>query len=232
MELSRSEIAVRKFLADLSLFSSLKERELDELVRASRSREVPKGSIVFFENDPADDLFVVRSGAIAILLTSHDGREFILDEMRQGDCFGELALITGRPRSATASALQKSRLIIIPGAHFLDLLDQQMAILRPLLEITAQRVYSSTELEGAMAFLDATARLARVLLMLQKQSTAPGAYITISQNGLAQRTGLTRQTVAKILGRWRRAGWLLTGRGRIMLIDEASLKQVEQQAID
>ena len=75
------------------------------------------------------------------------------------------------------------------------------------------------------------ARLARILLKLELQTDAPSGYITISQQGLAQRTGLTRQTVAKILGRWRRAGWLITGRGRIVLLNQKALRQVEQQSI-
>jgi CRP-like cAMP-binding protein len=52
-------------------------------------------------------------------------------------------------------------------------------------------------------------------------------YITISQEELAERTGQTRQTVAKALGRWRRSGWLITGRGRIMLLKHAALADLE-----
>src|SRR3990172_6585042 len=66
------------------------------------------------------------------------------------------------------------------------------------------------------AFLNAEGRLARLLLQLGRKELEKG-YITISQEELAERTGQTRQTVAKALGRWRRAGWLITGRGRIML---------------
>ncbi|MFN2160389.1 MAG: helix-turn-helix domain-containing protein, partial [Anaerolineales bacterium] len=59
---------------------------------------------------------------------------------------------------------------------------------------------------------------------------AEKGYMTLSQEDLAQRTGLTRQTVAKILGRWRRAGWLLTGRNRIMLLNREALKKVAAQS--
>jgi CRP-like cAMP-binding protein len=226
-----SETRLAQFLAQLPLFGVLDEQQLSEVIKASRSRQMPKGSILFFQDDPADVLYVVRSGSVAILLTSSDGRELVLGEMHPGDSFGELALITGQPRSATAAALVKCELIIISGVLFLDLLDRNPEMARIMLKSTIRRLYASTQREGALAFLDAPARLARVLLKLELQTDTPSGYITISQQGLAQRTGLTRQTVAKILGRWRRAGWLLTGRGRIVLLDQGALRQVERQSV-
>jgi CRP-like cAMP-binding protein len=165
------------------------------------------------------------------VLDEPDGRELVLGEMHPGDSFGELALITGQPRSATAAALVKCELIIIAGPLFLDLLDRCPEMARIMLKSTIRRLYASTQRESALAFLDAPARLARILLKLELQTDAPSGYITISQQGLAQRTGLTRQTVAKILGRWRRAGWLLTGRGRVVLLNQEALRQVEQQSV-
>jgi CRP/FNR family cyclic AMP-dependent transcriptional regulator len=220
---------LQAFLAGLPLFACLGDRQLDLLARSSRHRQVPKGSILFFQNDPADELYVVRSGSVAIFISSSDGRELVLGEMRPGNCFGELALITGQPRSTSAVTLLKSELLIIPSQLFLDLMDDRPEMIRSLLDLTAQRLYASTQRESALTFLDAPARLARILRQLSEMSEAPGGYITISQKGLARRTGLTRQTVAKILGRWRRAGWLLTGRGRVVLLDKVALRQVEEQ---
>lgn len=222
--------ALRSFIANIPLFACLEESELSTLAQAGRNREMPKGSILFFQDDPADDLYVLRSGSVAIYLSSSDGRELVLGEMRPGDCFGELALITGQPRSTNAAVQLKSELFIIPGSLFLDLIDSHPEMMHCLLTVTAQRLYNSTQRESALAFLDAQARLARILLQLEQLSEAPGGYVTISQLDLARRVGLTRQTVAKILGRWRRSGWLLTGRGRIVLLDKAALQQVEKEA--
>jgi CRP/FNR family cyclic AMP-dependent transcriptional regulator len=223
----RNQLA--RFLAELPLLASLDERQVEGIVKACRRRQVPKGSILFFQNDPADGLYVVRSGSVAIYTSSSDGRELVLGEMRPGDCFGELALITGQPRSTSAVTMLKSELLIIPGHLLLELMDDHPKMIRNLLDLTAQRLYASTQRESALTFLDAPARLARTLRQLAQLSEAPGGYITISQKGLARRTGLTRQTVAKILGRWRRAGWLLTGRGRVVLLDETALQQIEEQ---
>jgi len=227
---SISDRSLRLFLTKIPLFADLEERELAQIAQAGRYRQIPKGSILFFQDDPADGQYVLRSGSVAIYISSSDGRELVLGEMRPGDCFGELALITGGTRSTTAVTLLKSELFIIPSELFLDLIYSHPDMLRSLLIETAHRLYASTRRESALAFLDAPARLARILLQLAELSDAPGGYITISQLDLARRAGLTRQTVAKILGRWRRSGWLLTGRGRVVLLDKSALQEIENQA--
>jgi CRP-like cAMP-binding protein len=93
----------------------------------------------------------------------------------------------------------------------------------------AQRLRSSAERESALAFEDAPARLASTLLKLDYENRALG-YMTISQEELAQHIGITRQTAAKILGKWRRAGWIITGRGKIVALDRAALRRCAAQA--
>jgi CRP/FNR family transcriptional regulator, cyclic AMP receptor protein len=221
--------SIGEFLGSLPLFAGLSETRLGALAQECRLQRVPRGSYLFFQGDPADALYVVRSGSFAILLSSPDGRELVINEMQAGDCFGELGLLTGKSRSTSAMARGPGSgdVLVIPRDSFLAILDAEPLLSRRLLETMAQRLRSSSEREGALAFLDAQARLARVLLGLDDQASERG-YVTISQEELAQRTGLTRQTVAKALGRWRRRGWLITGRGHIMLLNRVQLRQLEE----
>jgi CRP-like cAMP-binding protein len=98
--------------------------------------------------------------------------------------------------------------------------------MRRLLDAFAQRLRASSERESALAFMTAPARLARLLLQNVATDSLTGPLVTISQEELAQRVGVTRQTVAKVLGGWRRSGWIITGRGRIMLVDRVALKRL------
>jgi CRP-like cAMP-binding protein len=189
---------------------------------------VPKGKTLFSQSDPAEAVYAVQSGRIAILLSTADGRELMINEMRAGDCFGELSVLTGQPRSTGAVAREASEVISIPRDEFLAALESEPKLMRHVLETTARRLRTSSERESALAFLDAPARLARVLLLLDRQTSADG-FMIISQEELAQRVGLTRQTVAKTLGRWRRAGWLITGRGKIVLLNRAALRRQAQE---
>jgi len=188
---------------------------------------VERGEILFFHSDAAESVYVVRSGKISIVLNSPDGRELVIDEDGAGEILGELGPITRRARSATAIARSSGELLVIPRAAFLRAMDDEPGLARLILEVTATRLQQSAKREMALAFMDAQARLARHLLALEVQERDKG-YVTVSQEELARGTGLIRQTVAKALGRWRRDGWLLTGRGRILILNRRALEDVEQ----
>jgi CRP/FNR family transcriptional regulator, cyclic AMP receptor protein len=220
----------KAFLKSMPVFSGLGEASLLALARAGRMMQVEKGQFIFFKSDPSEVVYIVRSGSVSIVLESPDGREMVINEMHAGDFFGEVGVLTNQPRSTSAIARTEGQLLALPRQAFLALLEAEPAVARRILEMTANRLRNSSERESALAFLDAQARLARLLLQLEQQATEKG-YVTISQEELAQRTGQTRQTVAKALGRWRRAGWLITGRGHIMLLKREALVQLEQEWI-
>jgi len=213
------------FLKCVPLFADLNAAALSTLARVSHTERIPKQQLVFSEGDPGDAAYVIRSGAIAILLTTPDGRELVINEMNPCECFGELSLLTNTPRSASAIARANSELIVIPREDFLSEMEHEPRIMRRLLASLADQLRHSTEREGALAFLDAPLRLARMLLQLDHANRELG-YVTISQEELAQHIGITRQTTAKILGQWRRQGWIVTGRGKLVVLDRNALRKI------
>jgi CRP/FNR family cyclic AMP-dependent transcriptional regulator len=225
-----SESEILKFLKGISLFSELSEASVIALARACRFQQIKKGEILFFQSDAPEQAYIVRSGIISIVLNSLDGRDMVINEMRSGEMFGELGILTKQPRSTSAIARTDSEILVIPSQAFMRIIDEAPQLTRRLLNMTANRLQRSGEREGALAFMDAQARLARLLLELDKQEHEKG-YITISQDELAHHTGLIRQTVAKALGKWRRDGWLITGRGRIMLLNHKALKELETKLL-
>jgi CRP/FNR family transcriptional regulator, cyclic AMP receptor protein len=218
----------RSFLGKIQLFADLGEVSLMALARAGKFVRIERGQFIFLQDDPSEKAYLVRSGLISIILESLDGRKLVINEMRSGDFFGEVGLLTKQSRSSSAIARTDGELLVLPRPAFLSVLEAEPLLVRRMLELTALRLRASSERESALAFLDAQGRLARLLLQLGRQELEKG-YITISQEELAERTGQTRQTVAKALGRWRRAGWLITGRGRIMLLKYAALSHLEQE---
>ena len=222
----KKEVLITGFnelLHNTELFSFLDESKLCQLARSARIIDVKKGGYLFFQGDEADSVYVVARGLIQIVLTNFDGRELVINEMKPGECFGELAIITGQTRSSGALARQDSKVVVIPQSVFKQLLDTEPVLVRKLLDMTSRWLYQSNERESALAFLDAEARLGRVLVKMERDSGAKG-YVTISQEALAQRASVTRQTAAKILGKWRRKGWIITGRGHIMILSPQLLE--------
>lgn len=219
------------FLRQTPLLAGFSDRLTVELARYCRLHRLQKGEILFLETHRADAAYLVRSGSVSLYLMAYDGRELIINEMQPGDVFGELAVLTELPRSATAIAKTASEVVVIPRQVFLTALDAEPRLARRLLEIVALRLASSSSRERSLAFSDAEARLAELLLRLDNEASDKNA-ILISQAELAQRLGLARQTVAAILGRWRRYGWLITGRGRITLLRRDALKEYDRPQSD
>ncbi len=221
-----------EFLRATPMLSGLMEESLIKLANASRFVTIPKGLFLFYQHDAADTMYILRTGEMAVVLTSIDGREMIINEIKPGDCFGEVSLLTTGERTAGAQARMHSEALEISANAFMSVLDSEPGLARRMLEIATQRLFKAHQRESALAFLDAPARVARVVLEMDeidRQGPDKG-YITLPQEELAQRTGLTRQTVANSLGEWRRKGWLLTGRGRIMVLNRSALHQIEEQS--
>lgn len=218
------------FLGDIPLFSKSSETSLLSLARECRFKRVEKGEILFFQSDPSESAYIVRTGNISIILNSPDGREMVINEMHSGDLFGELGILTKKSRSTSAIARTNSELLVIPRQVFLSVIENEPSLALRMLEMTAQRLQMSGKREGALAFMDAQARLARLLLELEEKEQDKG-YVTISQEELAHHTGLIRQTVAKALGKWRRMGWLITGRGRILILNRKALEDLKSNLL-
>ncbi|NIM95026.1 MAG: cyclic nucleotide-binding domain-containing protein [Anaerolineales bacterium] len=228
MNNSIQSIRVRtQFLDSLPLFTNTSEAVLENLARSSHIHQLEKGALLFNQTDPADEVYIVYSGCISLFLSTPDGRELVINEMHPGDCFGELALITDEPRSTGAIARESSEIISIPRETFIKGLEAEPELMRRVLKTTAQRLQVSSERESALAFLDSSSRIAKVLLQMDQQDSDYDV-INITQEELAQHVGLTRQTVAKTLGQWRSHGWIITSRGTIKLLNRTAINQIAE----
>jgi CRP-like cAMP-binding protein len=116
-----------------------------------------------------------------------------------------------------AMAREDSYVLSIPRDEFMRILSAEPEFMLEILKTTALRLRVSSERESALAFLNASTRLAQVLLMLDKEGGSAG-IIRTTQDEIGSRVGMTRQTVAKILGGWRRSGIIRTGRRKIELM--------------
>ncbi len=212
----RVDPKILETLNSASLFDDVDPVVLSSLADRSTIKEIDKGKLLFYQDDLADAVYVVHSGCLSIFLGMADGRELVINVMHPGDVFGEIALFTDQSRSAGAIGREDAQVVAIPKQAFMDIVEGESDLLRRVLEMTAQRLRMSSERESALAFLDASARIARVLLSLEEQAQEQGT-IEITQEDLAQHVGLTRQTVASTLSRWRRDGWVDTSRGAIKI---------------
>jgi CRP/FNR family transcriptional regulator, cyclic AMP receptor protein len=224
-------VDTRSLLARHLLFRGLAPEILDELVAMSVAKDLKDGDVLFLKGAPGDGLYGVLSGSVRITIPSLTGRELILAVMGPGQLFGEIALLDGGERTASAEALGATRVLLVPHRPFTALLSKRPELCVYFLRIMCDRMrVTNTRLEDA-AFLGLGARLAKVLLHLALESgtTGPdGPMIRrrLSQTALGQMVGSSRESVNKQLQAWKRAGWISMERGRIILRRPQSLEGV------
>jgi CRP/FNR family transcriptional regulator, cyclic AMP receptor protein len=228
-------------LATVPFFSGLDAASLDRVTRGMRTRRFRRGEVIFHLGDPGDALFIVVSGAIKIMLPSDTGDEAILATLRAGDVFGELALLDGAPRSATAVAQEASETAILPRAQFRELLATEPAIRDALLASLAAELRRLTNHVEELHFLDIAGRLAAQLARMaeeQLRSRAeageePSGEIRleapITQGELAAMVGSTRQSVNKLLGYFTDDGLIRMERDAIIIQDLPGLQRAARR---
>jgi CRP/FNR family cyclic AMP-dependent transcriptional regulator len=211
------------------LFRGLPAATIQQISALSFRRSYNHGAIVFSQADPGDALYGVVTGKIRISAGSPDGREMFLNIMEPGDTFGEIALLDGHQRTATASATAPSELIIITRDHFLELLEREPKLVSHVIQLLCQRIRWTSGLAEESALLSVPARLARRLLSLGKfhgRETPNGVELTISQEEVARFLALSRQAVNQYLQNWRAQRWVTLGRGKIVITDERALQDI------
>lgn len=222
-------LAIQTILERSRLFRSLPAPALQQITALAIRRSYRNGASVFSQGDPGDALYGVASGRIRISASGPDGREIFLNIMEPGDSFGEIALLDGAPRTASATASVPSELFIIKREPFLLLLQRDANVTYQLLQLLCQRIRWTSGLAEDSALLSTPARLARRLLSLARvpgQSMAPGARLVMSQEEIARFLGLSRQMVNQYLQQWKSAGWVELGRGQITLLQVDALERV------
>lgn len=191
-------------LARCPLFAHGSRTMLESLAGTLRRRRFRRGEVIMHQGDPGDSLHIVAAGAVKILLPSAEGEEAIIATLRPGDFFGELALLDGAPRSATAAALEAAETLVLPRSVFMELLDTLPGLRDALLAGLAHELRRLTGHVEELHFLDLAGRLAMRLTRLARE-TSPDAHGEIrlgwpyTQSDLAAMIGGTRQSVNRLL---------------------------------
>ena len=222
-------LSVQTILERNRLFRGLSAATIQQVSALAVRRFYEEGAIVFSQGDPGDALYGVVTGRIRISASTRDGKEMFLNIMEPGDTFGEIALLDGNPRTATASATATCELMIIPRAQFLALLQRESALAIHLLQLLCQRIRWTSGWAEDSALLAVPTRLARRLLSLAKlhgQESQRGIQLLISQEEMGRFLGLSRQAVNQYLQEWKAKGWVDVGRGKVTILDGAALQSL------
>jgi CRP/FNR family transcriptional regulator/CRP/FNR family cyclic AMP-dependent transcriptional regulator len=205
------------------LFTGLDDTSRGLVAGALRTRRFRRGETIFHVGDPGEALFIVTTGQVKITLPADDGSEpAILTTIGPGGFFGELALLDGAPRSATAVALDRVETQVLQRDAFERLLDAEPALRRALLAALAGEIRRLTAQVEDLHFLDLPGRLARHLLRsLPAQTGEQRLPWPFTQTELAGMIGGSRQSVNRLLADFVARG-VLRFDGEELVIPEAA----------
>ena len=218
------------FLQQTALFADINGAQLQTIAQHIIPRTFNQGEIIFHEGDPGQFLYLVQSGQVRIFINGLDGSETsVILFGKPGDIFGELAVIDGLTRSASAIALDETVLYTMSRENFREQMREYPQLALNFMKVLSQRVRYSTKQVDSLATLDVPQRLARKLLELAQdygRAASNGVQIdmTLTQTHLASLIGATRESINKWLREFRKQGWIRVESGQISILDPDALR--------
>jgi len=192
-------ISTLEVLRKVPLFATMREGDILAFAELVRERSFPKGSVIVFEDDPGDALYLVARGQVKVVLIGEDGREVILSVLGEGNFFGEMSLIDEKPRSATVIAMVDSVVLVLRREDFQARLRTSPEIAIALLRELSRRLRRADEKIGSLVLLDVNGRLADLILRLAEEEGGDRITKKLTHNVLAQMIGSSRETVSRTM---------------------------------
>jgi len=216
-------------MARSPLFQGIEPDELTRIAETMGRRRYRRLEVIFHEGDPGDSLHIIVAGRVKITRQSLEGDEAIIATLGTGESFGEVVLLDGAARSATATAMEPTETVVLTRLNFERLVDGGSPFRWSLLGGVAHRIRRLTDQLAEVHFLDIGGRLALTLTRLADEA-APGARTDVrlarplTQTDLAAMVGGTRQRVNQILGELADEGLVAIDAGGIVVRDVAALR--------
>ena len=211
-------------LSGVDMFATLEPEIRQRVVAAAVPRTYRKGQLLFDENDPGESLIVLRRGAVMVFRTAPTGERAVLSVMRPPEVLGEVSLLDGLPRSLSAEAIEDTSALALSRGAFIELLHLNPRILDAVMRSFGALVRRLTEQNADHVFLDLPGRVAKTLVRLAGDSTAPMVTIELNQSQLAEMIGGSRQSVNAALGTFAGRGWLQVEGRHVLVTDLAALR--------
>jgi CRP-like cAMP-binding protein len=193
-----------KILRNVPIFGDIEQAELARIVHVGVRKKYKKGSIILLEEEAGAALFIIASGKIKIVRTDDEGREVILSILGENDFFGEMAILDGLARSATAVATTKTDLFMIHRQDFLKLLHEYPAVAISLLRELTSRLRKADAQIKNLSLKDANGRVANVIIQIADDiGKIRKGRVEIDelplQQDLANMAGTSRETISRML---------------------------------
>lgn len=209
-----------------TLLASWGAAELQDLLERAMLCPAKKGDVLMHQGDPGDYLIILLDGTIRVSMVASNGREIILDYLEPGAVIGEIALLDGGERTASATALRDGQYLKLGAGKFREVLEKHPRVAWRLLQEMARRLRNANNtIESDRAFSSGP-RLARTLQRLMQGDGQTGLRHDLSQSELGAFAGISRENINRQLGAWADSGIVALENGRVRVLDRETLEEI------
>ena len=205
-------------------FADLPEYLLKEIAQQMQLREYQRGDVLFWEDDPCDGLHIIQNGSAKIYRLSHQGRQYIVRILQEGDTFAEVPAFDGGLNPVNVDALEICRVWVISAEKLRALVLQHPVFAQKVLVNFGEMLRNLVRNVSEMAFYQVTHRLARLISEFPAEESRPHW----TQEQLAAQLGTVREVVARSLKELERSGAICIEDRRIRITDDNVLRQWTQ----
>jgi CRP-like cAMP-binding protein len=216
----------RRLFEGHALFGKLLPDDLDALLSHARVEHFAAGREIFAKGSPGRSMMAILAGNVRISAPTPAGHDIVLAILNPGEIFGEIAVLDGQDRTADATAIADSYLLVLDHRDFVPFLERRADLCILFLKLLCQRLRLTDRQVAEAMFGRLEDRMAKALLRLASGSARPGsgAVLRLSQQELAGMVGATRESVNKQLQIWQGAGKLRLGKRLIEIPDLAAIE--------
>lgn len=187
-------------LNKVSLFEGMPEEDLSQISSLATVRSFPRNTVIISEGDHSDSMYMVLAGKVKVYLSDDEGKEIIINILKEGDYFGELALLDESPRSASVMTLEDCKFAILSKHAFDECLKSNPAIALQVIRGLSARLRYLTENVKSLALMDVYGRVARTLLEMSEDHNGVQVISQkLTQRDIANMVGASREMVSRIL---------------------------------
>ena len=220
-----------ELLRDVPVLRDLPPQDLHALVEGNEVRKAVKGAPLFSEGQPAEGLFVVRTGEVKLTKSGRDGREQIIYLARPGRPIVEGIRFDGGTYPATAVAMRTASVVLITNEHIAELGERRPLIFRAIIDLLAKREAKTLKLVSDLSLRTVPSRLASFLCTLVAARESRGEDVRnlvrdLTTENVAGRLGTVREEISRGLALLEREGALKVTPDLIEVVDLGKLESI------
>ena len=211
---------VEDSLARNRLFNGLEEFYINDIIGRGEIKSWPAATQMISEGESGDQVYFIVSGKAKVTLYGEEGREIVLAVLKEGDMFGEMSIIDGKPRSANVEAVKDIECFVINRNAFLEYLSTHHKVYMRFFAYLTGRLREATRKIGGLALLDVCGRIAHTLIGMAPREDAGEKVVAIERpthEELAAMIGSSREVVSRALKKMTQEGYIKIEKNRILL---------------